>query len=122
MEDKKISSETDNNNSWREIKIFVVFLASGAFAKVHKRFMAPSSDFFADHFANQIHHCLHFIIGVVLQFLILGWLVWIGWRIMHMFKEQEPSEIEEIKLKNETLKKQLELQQQDQQSSPADKK
>ena len=119
-----------NNKEFpRELKIFVAFLASGAFAAVHKAFMAPSSDFFADHFANQIHHCLHFIIGVVLQFLILGWLAWIGWRIRHMFTEQKPSEIEEIKLKNETLqlenenlKLQLELQQQDQQASRAEKK
>ena len=114
----------------RELKALVGFLASGAFAAVHKEFLEPSSEVSSIFpCANHIHHWSHFFIGVILQLLIFACLGWVIWHIVHMFKERKPSEIEEIKLKNETLqlenenlKKQLELRQQDQQSSPADKK
>ena len=120
MEDKKF---------WHELKALVGFLASGAFAAVHKEFMDPKELFPDGHLAIKIHNWGHFGIGVFLQLLIFACLVWVAQHIWYMFKERKPSENEEIKLKNETLqlenenlKLQLELQQQDQQSSPTDKK
>ena len=119
----------ENNYKFpRELKIFVAFLASGAFAAVHKRFMDPKELFPDGDLVIKIHNWGHYAIGVVLQLLILGWLVWVIQHTLYMFKKQKPSENEDIELKNETLrlknenlKLQLELQQQDQQSSPAEK-
>ncbi len=51
----------DNNKFWRELKALVAFLASGAFAAVHKQFMVPSPEVSCIFpLANQIHHWGHF--------------------------------------------------------------
>ena len=72
-----------NNEFPRELKIFMVFLASGAFAAVHKQFLKPSSEISSIFpCANDIHHWGHFLIGVVLQLLILAWLAWIAWHVV----------------------------------------
>ena len=70
----------DNSKFWSEIKTLVIFLASGAFVKVHKEFMEPSPDKFpSDHWTNSFHHWLHFFIGAGLQVLFCVWLVRIIW-------------------------------------------
>ena len=83
----------DNNNFSRELKTLVAFLASGAFAAVHKEFMVPSPEFSSIFpLANQIHHWVHFGIGVFLQLLLILWLGRITWHIWHIFRKQKPEE------------------------------
>ena len=70
----------------RELKILVVFLASGTFVAVHKEFMAPSPDLFPyGHWTDLFHRYIHFGIGVFLQGLLYLWL----WRIARdLFRKQ----------------------------------
>lgn len=91
----------DNNKLSRELKVLVAFLASGAFAAVHKQFMVPSPDFFPiDHCVTKFHHWVHFGIGVFLQGLLILWLGRITWHIWHAFKKQKPEDMSEKKGSN----------------------
>ena len=88
----------EDNKFWRELKALVAFLASGAFAAVHKEFMAPSSDFSPIFpLANQIHNWGHFLIGVILQGVFLGLLIRIAWNV---FRRQKPEDMSEKKDSN----------------------
>ena len=66
----------DNSKFWREIKTLVMLLASGAFVRFHKKFLAPSSEMFpGDHWVNWIHHGIHVFISVGIQIVLFLWLV-----------------------------------------------
>ena len=59
-----------------EIKNLVILLASGAFAKLHRKFLAPhAEEFQGDHWLNLSHHFLHSIIGLAIQIVLLLWIV-----------------------------------------------
>ena len=86
----------EDNKFWRELRALVAFLASGAFAAVHKQFMVPSPEFSCVFpLANQIHHWGHFFIGVVLQVVFLVLLVRIAWHVL--FGKQESKDVSEKK-------------------------
>ena len=73
MEDTK---KEENKKFKIEIKDLVIFLASGAFAKLHRKFLAPSGEEFqGDHWVNLSHHFLHSIIGLAIQIVLLLWIV-----------------------------------------------
>ena len=73
----------NNSKFWREIKALVIFLASGAFIKVHKEFMKPSQEMFdIHHWTSEFHHWCHFFIGAALQVIFVFWLLRIIWYVL----------------------------------------
>ena len=60
------------NKIWDDLKPLVFFVASGSFAKLHKKFMAPASNL--PECINQVHHWIHFGIGLCIQIILLLWL------------------------------------------------
>ena len=86
----------ENEKFSRELKLLVAFLASGAFAAVHKQFMVPSSEVSSIiPWANHIHHWFHYAIGVFLKLFLIVWFVRITWHICHVFKKQKPEDMSE---------------------------
>ena len=84
----------EDSKFWRELKALVAFLASGAFAAVHKEFMVPSPDFFPiDHCVTKFHHWIHFVIGALLQLVFLALLIRMAWHVL--FGKQEPQNVSE---------------------------
>lgn len=67
-----------------EIRDIVIFLASGAFVKLHRKFLAPLSEaYWGDQFVNWLHHALHAAIGVSIQIVLLLFIIAAGkiaWR------------------------------------------
>ena len=58
-----------------EIRDIVILLASGAFAKLHRKFLAPSSEIYlGDQVVNWLHHILHAVIGLAIQIVLLLWI------------------------------------------------
>jgi len=72
MEDTK---KEDTKKFNLEIKALVILLASGAFAKLHRKFLAPSSETYSgDHIFNWLHHILHSLIGLAIQIVLVLWV------------------------------------------------
>ena len=73
----------DNSKFWREVKALVIFLASGAFVKVHRQFMKPPKELFEDnHWMVMIHHWGHSLIGLSLQVLFILWILRIVYNVL----------------------------------------
>ena len=59
-----------------KIKGLVILLASGAFAKLHRRFLVPSSEtYWGDQVFNSLHHILHTLIGLGIQIVLFLWVI-----------------------------------------------
>ena len=59
-----------------EIRDLVIFLASGVFARLHRKFLAPSSEpYWGDQAVNWLHQALHAAIGLAIQIVLLLWIL-----------------------------------------------
>ena len=59
-----------------EIKALVILFASGAFAKLHRKFLASSSETYGgDQVVNWLHHIFHAVIGLAIQIVLVLWVV-----------------------------------------------
>lgn len=73
MADRK---KEEHNNFNTEIKALVTLLASGAFVKLHRKFLEPSSEtYWGDQVVNWLHQMLHSFIGIAIQIVLLLWVV-----------------------------------------------
>ena len=85
------SKKGDNKKFKFGIGDLVVFMASGAFAKVHKEFLEPSSRKYWGHEAvNCLHNIFHDVIGLLIQIVLILLLVKLGitvWREIRSPKE-----------------------------------
>lgn len=72
----------ENDKFWHELKVLVVFLSSGAFMAVHKRFMDPKELFPEGHWRIEFHNCVHSVIGLLLQILFFVCIVRIVWNVL----------------------------------------
>ena len=73
MEDRK--DQNDKKFKY-EIRNLAIFLASGVFAKLHRKFLAPSSEIYCgDQVVNWLHHIFHAAIGLAIQIVLILLLV-----------------------------------------------
>lgn len=69
------TKKEENNNFNIEIKALVTLLASGAFVKLHRKFLEPSSEtYWGDQVVNWLHQILHAFIGIAIQIVLLLWV------------------------------------------------
>lgn len=70
-----IDAKKEESKKIIEIKDLVILLASGAFAKLHRKFLSPSVEKFPDdHWLNWAHHSFHSIIGIAIQVVLFLWV------------------------------------------------
>ena len=73
MEDKK---KEESKKFKFEIRDIVIFLASGVFAKLHRKFLVPLSEpYWGDQFVNWFHQALHAAIGLAIQLVLFLWIL-----------------------------------------------
>ena len=59
-----------------EIRDIIIFLASGVFARLHRKFLAPSSEpYWGDQAVNWLHEALHAAIGLAIQIVLFLWIL-----------------------------------------------
>lgn len=73
MEDNK---KEDSKKFKFEMRYIVVFLASGVFAKLHRKFLTPlPATYWGDQYVDWFHQILHAAIGLAIQIVLLLWIV-----------------------------------------------
>lgn len=69
-------TKKDENQKIIGIKDLAIFLASGAFAKLHRKFLVPTSEsYWGDQVVNWLHHFLHSLIGIAIQIVLFLWVL-----------------------------------------------
>ena len=69
-------TKKEKSKKFIEIKDLVIFLASGAFAKLHRKFLVPTSEsYWGDQVVNWLHHFLHSLIGIAIQIVLFLWIL-----------------------------------------------
>ena len=70
------SKKKDSKKFNFEIRDIIIFLASGVFARLHRKFLAPSSEpYWGDQAVNWLHEAFHAAIGLAIQIVLLLWIL-----------------------------------------------